>query len=612
MAYSVNTSNRITGLASGIDTESMVKELMAAERKPLDKMEQDQIWTSWRRDAYRDMNKLFYDLDQQILDMKLQRTYNGKSVTSTNDTLVTATASASSSSISHTIEDVTIATAARNVSQSSLSTDAGDKIDPSQSLWMNQGKFSNGITWETETYTNEDITVSQETATFKLAKGALNEASLGGKTIDVADSDGNLTSYDIVAGSTADLDTATIGANQVFVNVDDGTLKFGSKLSAGSTIKGQDYDHQVINFSITTFDQDGNPINDSSNADGDFDFSFDGTTTMNQMLNKITNSNVGVSAFYDEHNDVVSLQRTETGDLNNGNAGMAFSGSFLTDTLQLNEANEIKGTDATFTIDGLTTKRHSNTFTISDVTYTLNKSFNSEPVQVNVQNDVETSFDKIKSFVENYNTMIEKVNEAVQETRYRDYKPLTDTQKKELSEKEIELWEEKSKSGLLKGDSILSNGLSNMRSNWYANVDNSSNFSSLIEVGITTSSDYTDRGKLEIDEDKLKAALREDPDSVHKLFSNNVEGSGRGIMNRLEDSIEGTINRVEERAGKASSTPQQYTLGRQLDQMDDQISDFEDRLVQTENRYWRQFTQMEKMIQQMNSQSNYLMQQFSG
>ncbi|MGP4040723.1 flagellar filament capping protein FliD [Gracilibacillus sp. D59] len=607
MAYSVDTSSRITGLATGIDTESLVKQLMAAERKPLDKMTQDLTWKTWQRDAYREVNKLFSELDQKMLDMKLSSAYNTKTVTSSDESLVTATATPGAADVSHTIQSVdALATASHNASTGNISSNS---IDPDKSIWTMQNNFNNAFTWTTDTYTQEDIEVTANSQRFKLDKGALESSSL--TNIEVIDGNGASTSYNVVAGSTGDLENTTLAADDVFVNVDTGELTFGSVITKGSTIKGQDYDHNVVNFSITTYDTEGNPINDSENNDGDFDFSFDGTASLNDIMDGITSSDAGVSAFYDEVKDVVSLQRQQTGNLNNGNPGMEFSGDFLTSTLNLDQTQETIGQDASFTIDGLSTTRHSNTFTISDVTYTLKGEFTTNNVSIGVQNDVESSFEKIKEFVEKYNEVIEELNGKLQEDRYRDYKPLTEVQKEGMSEREIELWEERAKSGLLKSDSIINNGLWSMRSNWYGVVENESDFNHLTDIGITTSNDYTEGGKLEINETELKKALREDPDGVYKLFSNDVEGSGRGIINRLEDSMENTISRIEERAGKPGSTLQAYTIGRQMDNMEDRISAFEDRLRQVEDRYWRQFTQMEQMIQQMNSQSSYLMQQFA-
>ncbi len=141
-------------------------------------------------------------------------------------------------------------------------------------------------------------------------------------------------------------------------------------------------------------------------------------------------------------------------------------------------------------------------------------------------------------------------------------------------------------------------------------------FSQLSDLGITTSSNYLDKGKLIInDESKLRSKIAENPNAVAQLF--NADGdkktkSTMGIADRLVQTITSTIGKVEEKAGKTSWTNQKFSLGRTLDTMNKQIDSFQDRLTQMENRYYSQFTAMEKAIQRANQQSAYITQQFSG
>ena len=86
----------------------------------------------------------------------------------------------------------------------------------------------------------------------------------------------------------------------------------------------------------------------------------------------------------------------------------------------------------------------------------------------------------------------------------------------------------------------------------------------------------------------------------------------KGIARRLTDSINQTMDRIYERAGRATATNHQFTLGRNLNDIEQQMDRFEDRLGQIEDRYWRQFTAMEKAMQQANSQAMYMQQQFMG
>jgi flagellar hook-associated protein 2 len=135
----------------------------------------------------------------------------------------------------------------------------------------------------------------------------------------------------------------------------------------------------------------------------------------------------------------------------------------------------------------------------------------------------------------------------------------------------------------------------------------------LAAIGIKTTANYLDGGKLEIDEAKLKKAIEEDPASVENLFRGTGDStSSKGIVQRLYDDVSGTIDKLNERAGKATYTNQQFTIGKNLDDVSKKITTFTDRLKQIEDRYYNQFTAMEQAIQKANSQMSYLMQYFGG
>lgn len=344
--------------------------------------------------------------------------------------------------------------------------------------------------------------------------------------------------------------------------------------------------------------------------------------TLNDVMKRITEKDNNVRMFYDEQHNRVILETTRTGDYNQAESGekapeIVFdskNNAFFADFLKLDPSNETGGTNAEFTYnDQLKLESKDNNYTLNGITFNFtNETEQNSPAIITVDNDVDASFEKIKEFVDKYNEVVDQLNGTQREERYRDFKPLTEAQKEEMSEKQIEMWEEKAKSGILRGESIISDSLSSMRQSWYTGVKTDGEYTHLSQVGITTTKSYLDGGKLEIDEDKLKEALREDPQSVEKLFSNNVDGPDRGLINRLEDSIQGTMKNIEERAGKSYSTLEGYTLGKNMKDLNNRISAFEKKLVHVEDRYWRQFTAMEKAVQRMNQQSMQLLSQFGG
>lgn len=345
--------------------------------------------------------------------------------------------------------------------------------------------------------------------------------------------------------------------------------------------------------------------------------------TIKDILIKITNDDNDVRAFYDEENARVILETTRTGKYNPNGLEIEFEeNSFFTETLGLvadkerelegEIVGEIGGENAKFTYNnGLKLESHSNSYELNGVNFQFSDVTDGNAV-ISVTDDTDHTFDSIMKFVNQYNEVVEALNTTQQEQRYRDFPPLTDEQKDEMTEKQIEQWEEKAKSGILRGESAISNGLFSMRQGWYSNVETGGEITSLTQIGINTSPNYLDGGKLIVDEDTLRQALSEDIEGVQKLFSNSDEGNSRGLVNRLEDAVSSTMRSIEKQAGKEFHTLDNYMIGKRMKDLNDRISSFEDRMVQVETRYWNQFTQMEKAIQRLNDQSSYLFSQFGG
>jgi flagellar hook-associated protein 2 len=332
--------------------------------------------------------------------------------------------------------------------------------------------------------------------------------------------------------------------------------------------------------------------------------------TLNDILKKINNDDSPVRAFYDAGSKRVIMETTRTGKYNPGNSPEIDFGEDDFFKNALNMGTEQGGTDAVFEYNGIEMTSKNNSYELNGINFQfLNETQGN--AALTVTNDTENSFDSIMAFIDKYNEVIDTLNESQREERYRDFPPLTEAQKKEMSEDEIEKWEEKAKSGMLKGESAIKDGMFAMRQSWYANVKTDGAFASLTEIGVTTSNNYLDGGKLIVNEEKLRAALHEDPDSVQKLFSNSGEAPGRGLVNRLEDAVEGTMSKIKQRAGgEGTTTLETFTLGKRMKDLNKRIAAFEERLTKIETRYWSQFTAMEKAISRMNQQSSQLLAQF--
>ena len=210
--------------------------------------------------------------------------------------------------------------------------------------------------------------------------------------------------------------------------------------------------------------------------------------------------------------------------------------------------------------------------------------------------------------------MIEKLNGYVTaDPTYRKYAPLTEAQKDEMTESQIEKWEEKSKQGLLHGDSTIRTFLQNMRSALYTRSNTSE--LALYNIGIETSSNMDDKGKLVIDEEALKKALSQNPEEVEKLFvgENGLSEKLTNIMDKTAKVSAGSPGELVRLAGakELKATQTNSTLAAELKRIDDRISLLNTRYNKEKDRYWKQFNAMETIISNYSSQSAYLGQQFT-
>lgn len=250
----------------------------------------------------------------------------------------------------------------------------------------------------------------------------------------------------------------------------------------------------------------------------------------------------------------------------------------------------------------------------------VNAAPKAQAVTMTSTTNVDDIMTKIKEFVTTYNGFIKDLSDQTKETKYRDYTPLTSEQREEMSESEIKLWEEKAKSGLLRGDTLIREGLSNMRALVYqSNPAIDSKYNTLFSIGITTSKNYNDGGTLQIDEKKLREALEENPEAVEKLF-NNSEGKEKDIVDGKTVDTRGYLDKlrfgamksfeltIEKKAGRSTMTDAQYVIGKNLVDTESRISTWKRKLEDIEARYWKQFTAMETAINKANSQSSLFAQ----
>lgn len=267
--------------------------------------------------------------------------------------------------------------------------------------------------------------------------------------------------------------------------------------------------------------------------------------------------------------------------------------------------------------NGLWNDGNGNSFTEDDGGYLVDASgsrlFEGTSEQVNTTRNTTQIFEGLKAFVDKYNTLIAKLNDMVsQEATYKEYAPLTDAQRKEMSDREIELWEQKAKGGLLRRDSNIMELLSSMRSALYTKPEGATY--ALYEIGIETSSDWRNNGKLVLDESKLKEMISSNAQAIENLFTSANSGLAAAMSKAIDytagtnSGSPGTLVSLAGVEGKASSVSNALT--RRLIEINERITDLKAKYEKEKNRYWKQFNAMESALQSMNTQSSWLMQQF--
>lgn len=530
---------RIGGIASGFDTDSIVRDLMRIERFKVDKSMQKRQIIQWQKQQYRGIINSVRSFRDKYFDILKPENYllgssglKKMQSTSSDESIVSVTAGAGALTGSSTFQVIQSATAAEGIG-SAITAGSAEGVRVSLSDTM-------------------------ETVSGKLQNGPLE-----------FDENGQF--------------TVTINNREIAINK---------------------------------------------------------TDTLTIALSKINNSGAGVQASYNSFSDTFKITAKNTGEgvITTDDGGNFFSALGLVP----GEEGEIgsAGRDAIFKIDGFQGTRSNNSFTIEGVTYSIanhvDETDNSPLVNITVNVDAEGIFNTIESFVNDYNSLIDEINGKLTEEVFGSFQPLTDEQKESMSEKEIEKWEEKAQSGLLRYDPALGNMLTNIRKALYDMVGESN----LTQIGIETSSNYLDNGKLVLTGggNALRAAIAENPDKVIDIFTRQSDityspfltGEQRqqrysesGLAHRISDILNDNIRTIRdnngrkgvllERAGlEGDSTQFSNFYDNHINNINKRIDKMNEMLLRRENQYYRQFVAMEKALEQLYTQGDWLTTQLQG
>ncbi|GAA0137576.1 flagellar hook-associated protein 2 [Paenibacillus sp. YSY-4.3] len=402
-------------------------------------------------------------------------------------------------------------------------------------------------------------------------------------------------------------------ANSSNSSVVEATMKSGAKeasysiqvnrMATSATMIGDELSNGGLSGTITI-----------SNGTDSKDITLDSKTPQN-VIDEINKSGLGIRANYDTVNNRISLVSSSIGE----KSQITLAG----DTQQLGfQAGTIRGDNAEVLVNGQQIEISNNSLELDGVSLKL-KGVSSGSILVNVTKDITSVKDTIMNLVNLYNETIDTLRAKSSEPVFRDYKPLLDEEKEAMNEKQVELWENKAKSGLLRNDSIIEDTINSLRNGLAKAFNTTGAFKSLSDIGISFKSfmdgGVSELGKLKIDEAKLERAINDHPEDVINLFTqvptadkNSSEYFEQmGFADRIYQALQKQSAKITKKIGNGinSETIDDSYYGNLLKNLNSKILTLDDRLQRTENRYYKQFTAMEKALQQLNSQGSWLAQQ---
>lgn len=266
-----------------------------------------------------------------------------------------------------------------------------------------------------------------------------------------------------------------------------------------------------------------------------------------------------------------------------------------------------------------------NNVTLDGVNFKFNGDIpEGEEIKINGKVDVSETKDKLVKFINDYNALIEKLNKLTTEKRDRSFMPLTAEQKKEMSEDEIKLWNERVERGQLSRDSDLTR-IANSLKNAMRNIVEGASVN-LEKIGIVPVKDYqgTKNGTFTIDENLLTKALEDNAEEVMNLFiksapkdeslSSTDKYLKTGVLNRLKDvlyneTITSTSNFLKKVGYEGSASLYNNTLTKSIEEYERRMSDMEIDFARREQALYSKYATLESMMNKYNAQQSYLMQQ---
>ena len=509
---------RISGLNSGLDTDSIVQELVSAYRTKQDKYKKAQTKLSWKQDAWKEMNAKIYNFyTKSLSNMRRVGNFNKKKTTVSDSTKATVTAGSGVANGTQTLKVNKLAKAGY-LTGTELKTDSGAKLDTSSKL--------------------QDLGISGGTLSFTI--------------------DGETKSVEVNGNMTIGEFNKALKEQGISANVDTTQQRFF--LSSAKSGTKNDFNFVVANGDQNTF----NMLNSLGLATGDnYDAAFGkGTDAADKKEN-----------FSFAHKEPAS--------------------------------------NAEIVLNGTTFEGDSNNFSINGLNITA-LSVTTGEMSITTATDVDGIYNMVKDFLKEYNEVVNAMEKGYNAAAAKGYEPLTDDEKAELSDKEVEKWEQKIKDSILRRDDTLRSVLSGMSTNMSKVFEVNGKKYSLSSFGIKTAG-YFNTAENEsyayhidndpedsvssANEDKLRKMIEEDPDTVASFFTQLATTVYDDLHERM------TANPTLSSSYKIYNDKQMQS---EYDEYTKTIKKWEEKLKDMEDSYYKKFSAMETALAKLQSQTNSL------
>ncbi|MBR5969128.1 MAG: flagellar filament capping protein FliD [Lachnospiraceae bacterium] len=558
--------NRITGLNSGLDTESLVTSLVAGYQKKVDTLQGNQKRHEWKQEAWKNINSSYTKFYNGPLDtMSMKSSFMKKTTTSTNSSAV------------------------------SIKTKDG-AMNPTQKMKVNR-IASSAFT------TGGKVSGAADGGATKLS--SLEGVTKSEYTVKVpkyqTDSEGN--------------EVLDANGNKIQETDENGQPVYTTETRTGYNI--------TISVGKVTTNEAGE-ITSRESADT-ITLGFDDDATIDDVMNaikaaKFENSDARFNANFDAAQGRVYMSASATG--NDGNFEFVGGNTSLATALGLtSDAIYNAGSDAEIELNGVKYENGSGTFEINGLQITANEVSDQE-FTITTKTDTSGIYDMVKDLISQYNEMIKSLDKAYYADSSQKYKMLTDDERYAMSDKEVEEWDKKIKDGLLSKDSTLYEAANGVKALMQSAIDvtladGTKKKMYLSDFGINTGSYLTtakdERGVLHIDgdkddlvsksnTDKLQAMIDADPDAVADFFSKLAQNLRSTMFNQMKGTEFSSSFTIYE----------DKLMAQQYSSYNSQITAATERLNKKQDAYYAKFAQMEKAMAKINSVQQNLGGYFGG